>query len=104
MNDQITLWGLAIIPLTISIILHLLLGDIALVFIIVFIFNIIFLSYDYFKSRASHEYPLYMFILGLVFIPIYLYFRTVKDDHKIRFILVWILLYIFDLTILQMAV
>lgn len=102
-KKELSLWLLAAVPLLVSILLHILSGDSRTVFILVFLLNLLLVSCDYFSSRKDTGHPLYVYLSGLVLIPLYIYFRAVKHDRKYRFLIVWGVLYAFDLVLLQMG-
>ena len=102
-KEDLSGWLLSVIPLLASLILHASLGNSPAVPVIVSGLNIFFVSYDYFKNRKTREYPLYIYISGLIFIPLYIYFRTIRDDHRYRFLTAWVVLYVADMALLQMS-
>ncbi len=101
-KDDFSLWLLSAAPLLVSIILHGAGTDDKAVFAAVFLLNLFFVSYDYFKNGKRDGQPLYVYFSGLVLIPLYLYFRTAKRKRGYRFFILWAVLYIFDLAILQL--
>ncbi len=103
-KEELSVWLLSVVPLLVSAILHAAVGNSSVVFTIVFILNILFISCDYFRNRKLAGYPLYIYISGLIFVPLYIYFRTIKDGHQYKFLAAWLVLYILDLAILQMAI
>lgn len=102
-KDEVSLWLLAAIPMLVSILLHTAGTDHRWVSAIVFVLNIGFVSYDYFKTKATKDQPLSVYLSGLILIPLYLYFRAIKNGRQYKFLAVWAALYMFDLAILQMA-
>lgn len=103
-KEDLSVWLLSAVPLLASIVLHIAAGSSPVVFTVVFLLNLAFVSYDYFKNRSSMGYPFYVYLSGLVFIPLYIYFRTISDRHQYRFLVTWLILYVLDMAFLQMSV
>lgn len=101
-KETLSMWLLTTVPLLISIFLHMTVGDTKPVFAAVFLLNLFFVSYDFFTKGKSAGHSLYIYFAGLVLIPLYIYFRTIRNGHTYKFLIVWILLYLFDLVYLQM--
>lgn len=101
-----TTWLLTIVPLTCSLLLHMILGPQVYIYIITLILNVIFLIIDY---RQAKKEPLlhaswHWIVAGLLFIPAYLYFTTIRPEGKktYKYIVVWGIIYIADLALLSM--
>lgn len=97
------IWCSTIIPLGISLVLHSILGYHSYIFIVTFILNFLFLLLDYKQAKkVPNLFPSWYWVLwGLIFLPAYLYLRTVKPYRTYKYLIVWLMIYVLDLAMVS---
>lgn len=97
------LWLLTAAPLSATLVLNAVFGAVPSVWLATAALNLIFLLLDSRQAKKEMSgYSFWLFLSGLIFMPFYLYRRTVKTSGKYQYIAVWLILYLCDLALLQM--
>ena len=100
-KNSLTLWLLAIIPLTVRILSSFFLDD-NICMIIYFILSFLFLLLDWHMHKHNPYINLYSIILGLLLLPYYLFYR--KSNFRINYgpLIAWVILFIVLITLKTM--
>ena len=93
----ITLWLLAIIPLTTRFILSMFLDD-RTCMIVYFVLSVIFLAIDYLFHTKNPYINIYSLLLGLLILPYYLYYRKSNWRSSYGPLIAWTIIFILQVT------